>query len=418
MSRKNAIILIVVFILLIGGGLLFFYFSSTNKTPVTQQQQQTTTQGNPFGTTPQNNNTNINTSTTSNNQTGGVTSNKVLAKLIKLFNSPTSGSVFFTNKGNQGVIRFVDRSNGNTYEYIPEMQTGEPKRLTNTTIPKIQEAIWSNTGDNLIYRYLDNETDNIVSFLAKLKISTSSIGVSGEVTGTFLSSNLKQIAINPRGDKIFSLIDKSDKSGTYGFTSSITNTDKKQIFDSPVSYWNISWPKESVITLTNKPSYTSAGFLYFFNPQTYSMDRILGDITGLSTVTNNNANLVAFSLSTNNSLTLDVYDVTNRIAKNYRLPTLADKCVWGNKNSSVLYCAIPENITPDKYPDAWYQGTESFKDGLWMIDTSKGVMTELYRLGLTENVDIDAMDLKISPDDQYITFVNKNDLSLWMITIQ
>jgi len=184
-----------------------------------------------------------------------------------------------------------------------------------------------------------------------------------------------------------------------------------------MSYWNISWPKENIITFTTKPNYTDPGLLYFFNTQTYSMNRVLGNIVGLSTLVNKDANLVAYSYNINNSFYLDIYDVISKISKNIKFKTLADKCVWGNNNTKILYCAIPKTITPDNYPDTWYQGLESFSDDIWKIDTETGGVS--YLAGSDESgVDMDMFDLKISLDDKYIAFSNKKDLSLWLLQIK
>jgi len=414
MSRKKSILIILAFIILVIAGLLFFYFSSNNTNNSTNTTQNNT---NPFGNNSVTNTTNTNIKTARNNQSTSTIKN--LAELIQLYRNPTSGSVFFVNKSNQNILRFIDRAVGNVYEYMPESQTGEPQRITNTTIPKIQETVWSNTGNDLVFRYLDNDTDNINSFSAKIKTSSTSIATNSfaEITGLFLSSNIKQLSINQKGDKIFELVDKSDKSGTYGFITNLDGSSKKTVFDSPISYWNISWPKENVIAITTKPNYKDSGLLYFFNPQTYSMDRILGDIDGMSTLVNKDANLVAYSYSADNIFYLDVYDVINRISKGLKIGTLADKCVWGNNNTKILYCAIPQSINTDNYPDAWYQGLESFNDDIWKIDTETGNITQIYQIGSNENANIDAFDLKISNDDQYLAFTNKNDLSLWLLKI-
>ena len=430
MSKKTPILIIFTLIILIIGGLVFFYFSSNNtKKNITD----TITKANPFGNT--SGNKTFATSTKKipeeNNQFANTTEN--LAKLIQLYKNPISGAVFFVNKNKQNVLRFTDRAVGNIYEYMPETQTGEVQRLTNTTIPKIQETVWSNLGDNLILRYLDENTDNIISFSTKIKNNSTSspqenstsspqenysspIDSFQELTGFFLSPNLKSLVINPKGDKIFGLIDKSDKSGTYGFTTKLDGSGKKTIFESSISYWNISWPKENIIALTTKPNYKDTGLLYFFNTQTYSMDRILGNMVGLSTITNKEANLVAYSYSENNSFLLDIYDVVNKISENLKIPTLADKCVWGNKNAKILYCAIPKNIYPNNYPDVWYQGLISFKESIWKIDTETGAIEELYQT-VDENIGLDMFDLKISQDDEYLAFSDKNDLSLWLLKI-
>jgi hypothetical protein len=414
MSRRNSIIIIAIVGLLIIGGLIFMFSNSANKNAL----QNATSTGNLFGNTPGNKvpgSTNIQTNNPSgNNQPANTKAN--LAELIQLYKNPTSGSVFFVNKGAQNVLRFVDRANGNVYEYIPITQTGIATRITNTTIPKIQEVVWSNTGNSLIYRYLDDTTNAITSFSANIKTSTSSDSL-GNVTGSFLASNIKQLATNLTGNKLFGLVDKSDRSGTLGFTANTDGSGKKTVLDSPISYWNISWPKDNVITLTTKPNGSSNGLLFFFNPSTYSMDRILGNFPGMSTVTNNTASLVAYSYTIPNSFSLDVYDVANKISKGLKISTFADKCVWGNSNPRILYCAIPQAIFADTYPDAWYQGTKSFNDNIWKIDIDTGVTTEIYKTSSSANENIDGYNFEISADDQYLSFMNKNDLSLWLLKI-
>ena len=410
MSKRNSILIISAIAIIVIGGLLFFYFSSDDKTAT----QITTSTTNPFGGIPgdrevgQGPETGIVSDTTS--QTVGVD------RLTKLYRNPTSGSVFFVNKNNQNVLRFVDRAVGNIYEYILDIEGGGVQRVTNITIPKIQEVVWSNTGNDLILRYLEGDTDNISSFSAKLKSGTGSTDSLAELTGIFLSQNIKQLVINPLGDKVFGIFDKSDKSGTYGFIGNLTASDKKTIFESPISYFNISWPKENIISFTTKPNYKDEGLLYFFNTRDYSFDRVLGGIVGLSAVINKDADLVAYSYSVTGGFYLDIYDTVNKIGSGLRIPTLADKCVWGNKNAKVLYCSIPKTIPGDNYPDAWYQGLQSFSDDIWKINFETGEMYELYNISLNEG-DIDAFDLKISRDDKYLSFSNKNDLSLWLLRL-
>ncbi len=415
MSKKYSIIIIIIVILLLFVGLIFLLFSSNGNNNSTTVNTQTSSS--PFG-----NNSSNKTSTTTakiiNNQSASTTKN--LADLIQLYRNPTSGSTFFSNKNGQSILRFVDRAVGNIYEYVSETQTGEVTRITNTTIPKIQEAIWSSTGSNLIYRFLENDTDNINSFSSIIKISSSSIssGSQGEITGQFLQPNIKQVVISPKGDKVFGLLDKSDKSGSYGFIENIDGSNPKMIFDSQLLYWNISWPKDNIITFTTKPNYIDSGSLYFFNPQTYSMDKIFGGIIGLSTITNKDGSLLAYSHSLDKSFLLNIYDVKNRISSDLSVATLADKCVWGNTNSKVLYCAVPQDIPSDNYPDAWYQGLESFSDNIWKIDVQTGSVTEIYQIGSNESVSIDAFNLTISNNDKYLAFTNKNDLSLWLLQIK
>jgi len=415
MTKRNSIIIILLALAFIIGALLYFYFSIGNA-PIQNPQNITPAQGNIFGNSL--NTTNVTPATEEQNPVAGQVKN--LPKLLQIYKNPTSGSVFFTNKNNQNVLRFISRSNGNAYEYLPVSETGEPTRITNTTIPKIQETIWSSDGDNLILRYLDSDTDNIVSFSGKIAVAgtSSAPGSSGEITGSFLSPNIEQLVTNPKGDKSFGLFEKNGRSGSYGITYSFGDNSKKQIFDSPISLWNISWPKENTITFTTKPSSGYLGYLFFFDTQTGVMDRILGDVPGLSTLTNSDASLVAYSKSeADGSFSLRAYDVKSKTNKDFKMLTLSDKCVWGVKNADTLYCAIPKDIPAGSYPDDWYQGLTFFSDNIWMIDFKNDLIKQVYEIGSNENAKIDAINLKISNDDQYLTFSNKSDLSLWLLKI-
>ena len=417
MSKRNAIIIISAVILLIAGGLLLFYFHSASMETGSQPRAQSAT--NPFGTeptiTPSFGNGN-----TGNGQAGSAgTTGKNFGNLTELYSNPTSGSIFFENSSNQDDLEFIERANGNVYQYLPQVQNSESERLTNTTIPKVQEVVWSANTNDLVYRYLDNDTDTIDSFSGIITNATTT-GNLGQINGVFLNKNIAELVSDPKGDKIFSLFEKTDGSGSYGVMSNFDGTGQKQVFSSPASFWNISWPTNSTITFTTKPAYTDYGYLYFFNAQTGVFQKILGNMSGLSTLTNSDASLVAYSESQNNAFSLNVYNLKNKTTGNINMATLADKCVWGVQDNTILYCAVPQNIPPDNYPDAWYQGTESFSDNIWMIDTKSGATTEIYQnqTGTNENPAIDAMNLTVSPDDKYLAFQNKIDLSEWLLNLQ
>ena len=411
MSKRNLIITLIG--LGIVGGLTIWYFS-TNKT--TTETTGTTSTSSPFGSSSGNKFVNINETPKVTTETGiaGETSTKKIPVLVKVYESPVSNSVLFSNKTNEIILRFIDRAVGNVYEYIPASNT-KPIRLTKTTIAKVIDTVWSSKGDQAILRYLDNDTDKITSFSGKISPQGTSSEPT-ELTGSFLTSDISDSLINPAGSRIFSLQRKSSGGGSFGYTSIFDGTNKRQIFDSPITYWNISWPKENIITFTTKASSDYGGFLFFFNTQTESMETVLSNIVGLSTLTNNTADLIAYSQKQDDTFSLLIYDNKKKTVKNISLPTLAEKCVWGTNNSKILYCAIPTSVVSDTYPDAWYQGKVSFTDDIWKIDAEKEQVSLIYQIG-SGGTNIDATELKISPDDKYISFMNKKDLSMWLLNV-
>jgi len=416
MSKRASIITIFLVFILIVAGFLYFYFS-TNGTPTTNPTSPTDTNL-PFGNSPTETPSDTNTDTTGDTGQNTNTDNTIknTAQLKQIYDKPISGVVFTKTKDEKTPLRFIDRATGNAYEYIPNSDKEIATRITNTTIPKIQEAVWSPTGENLVLRYLD-DNNNISSFLGKIKLSTSTGDTIGEINGSFLPSNIKQLAINPAGTKIFEVIEKSDRSGSYGVMLSIDGSGKKEIFNSKLSHLNISWPKDNIIAFTTKPSSITSGFLFFFNTQTSSLEKILGNISGLSTLTNKDTSMVAYSKSQSGSFILDIYDVKKKESRGVQIPALADKCVWGIKDANILYCAVSKDVIADYYPDAWYQGTKTFSDDIWSINATTGATKLVYEINKERNTPMDVLDIKISSDDKYISLTDKNDLSLWILKI-
>ena len=79
----------------------------------------------------------------------------------------------------------------------------EETRVTNTTIPKIYEAIWGNNENSLLLRYLRDDGETIETFTSK--VIEGADGKEGSLLGTFLPSDIKSVAVSPKKDKIFYL---------------------------------------------------------------------------------------------------------------------------------------------------------------------------------------------------------------------
>lgn len=413
MSKKTLIIIILFVFILVFGWLLFNYFSnSDNKT---NTQTEVTTEF-PFGKTTTDNGGVVGETGNQNNTLENIFSNenesanKDYLKLKQIYSKPISGLNFNSNK-----IKFVDRSNGNIYEYNT-IKKEEVQRITNTTIAKVQGSSWSKTGDSIILKFIDDENNN--NFFSG-KIGTSTDGEVGEIKGNLLlTKNTIDSLMSPTGDKVFELIKKTDRNGSYGTLSSIVGENKKQVFDSPLFLFNIDWINENIITFATKPSYKDDGFLFFFDIKNNTFNKIIGSLKGLTTNTNKSTDLIAYSNSIKNSLSFDIYDTKTRENKKINIKTLSDKCVWSDNNPKHIYCAVPKIIPSADYPDEWYQGIVSFNDDFWMINTEEGTTKLIYEnIADSSGLTLDAFDLKLNSDDKYLAFTNKNDLSLWLLDL-
>ena len=145
------------------------------------------------------------------------------------------------------------------------------------------------------------------------------------------------------------------------------------------------------------------------------MQRILGDIPGLVTNVNPNTTLVAY---TDSNPTLSIFNIKSGNTVSTGLNTIANKCTWSPIQTTTLYCAVPQNIPEGNYPDAWYQGLVSFSDDIYQIDANTGQAIEIGNISQQAGQPIDAENLKVSPDGNFLIFTNKIDLSLWALQIQ
>ncbi len=413
MSKQTAIILILVVFLGALGALIYFYFSfNAFKPTVITPVQIDTGVYDPFGTI---------TSNTPVPATDAPIIDAIpqvvsINKLRQISTDPISGfSVIEDTKNQRTNVHYILRANGNIYEVYTNSL--EVKRLSVTTIPKVYESVWLPNGTNLIIRYLQDITNNIQTFSVKINPATTTLNeFEGGVDGNHLTENIATLSINPAGDKIFYLTNSLN--GATGYISKPDGLNKKVLFESPLIEWTVSWPKESTITFTTKPSAGVLGFLYFLNSQTGSFSRILGNINGLTTKTNDASTEVLYSDSIRNTPRIYLYNIKNGEGKLLPWNTLPEKCLWSNTDDKIVYCAVPNTFPMGDYPDAWYQGLVNFSDSIWSINTDTMSATLVYDINKESNNKIDAMNLQLDKNDNYLFFMNKTDLSFWSLKLK
>jgi DNA-binding beta-propeller fold protein YncE len=141
--------------------------------------------------------------------------------------------------------------------------------------------------------------------------------------------------------------------------------------------------------------------------KTGNFQKILGPVQGLTTLVSPDGKTVMLSQSNRSKITTGFYTVATGAYRNSDLVTMPEKCFWSS--NTVVTCGIPQTISSGVYPDDWYQGTKSFSDNLWSIDTSSGATTDI----LNPTQLFDMIHVRTSPDGNYAYFINKTDETLW-----
>jgi peptidoglycan hydrolase-like protein with peptidoglycan-binding domain len=297
-------------------------------------------------------------------------------------------------------IRFVERMNGHIYKMF--LDTKIKDKVSNSTIPNIYEASFSENANTVIYRYLSSEK-TINSFIATL----------GAVKGEFLPQDISDLSISQDKTKFFYLVENSN--GSVGNIGTFGSTEKTLIFSSPFTEWLSQWDNNGRIFLTTKPSYNVLGSMFLLNAANKTITKVFGGIDGLTTLVNKNGALVLYSTSTKTGPKLGIFDTNKHSTKDLDTYGLPEKCVWSNDNISV-YCAVPNTIVGSQYPDLWYQGLVSFDDYFVKINILTG-----DKITIANSVDgtpVDGTYLLLNNTEDLLFFTNKKDSTLWSLDIR
>ncbi|MBI2476338.1 MAG: hypothetical protein HYV67_03790 [Candidatus Taylorbacteria bacterium] len=410
MSKKTAAIIIIVFVLLIAGGFLAFYFYAN------QDQDNNIvgpeSRGNIFPTSPAAGGAQTQGGAAPSPQPPAESGTRAAPVLKELSERPSAGAVALAASSTV-LVRFVERGTGNVYEVGPA-RDGET-RLSNTTVPKIEEVLWHKDGRKVILRYAGDDGDSIKTYSASLAAKASG-EAEDSLQGAFLTENIRAVAANPDQNKLFYLL--QDAGGSTGIIAEFDGARKTQIFDSLLQEWLVAWPTPTTVALTSKPSAGVPGFLFLLNTRTGALTRAISGIKGLTARVSPTGSLVLYGESLPQGLSLKIYPFSNASLRETAVATLPEKCLWSKNDPGALYCSVPSYLPTGNYPDDWYKGLVAFSDDIWKIDSRTGAGELLAKLKDNTAKDIDGINLFMSPREDYLFFINKNDFHLWSLRIQ
>ncbi len=329
--------------------------------------------------------------------------------------SPTAGFIFTDDKKEGISVRYMEKESGHTYTAPLKVIT--KTRLTNTTIPRVREAVWLPGGERVIAQYLEESEETIKSFYGEVKPKITPLGVLSEGTleGKFLNDNLTELTSHPTLEKIFYLLEDNT---TEGIVAERDGSKATRVFSSIIREWLPQWVTTNTIFLTTKASGRSPGFLIALNTANGVETEILQNISGLTTNVSPKADKLLYGRSVANGVELYVYDIKSRVETKLPLASLPEKCAWDPSNTDVIFCGVPRRQPSGLYPDSWYKGLTTFEDGLWKINvkTSEASVVGNFR-SVTED-QFDIIKPSVSKDGGYVVFVNKHDYSLWSVKVK
>ena len=333
--------------------------------------------------------------------------------LRKITTFPVAGATAQKDENEKTIVKFIARENGHIFEVPTDSNSRE--RISNTTILRIWDTLWLSGGREFVARFIDEDETAVESFYAEI-IPEEERDNDNTLSGSFLQKNIEEIACSKDRNKIFYIVPNGD--GSIGIISNPDGSSKVQVFDSPISEWVAQWAEEDTIALTTKASSDVPGHLYFLDVETERLNNVLTSIDGLTTLVNSSANKVLFTHNDTGKLLLSVFDIKKNKVTDLPLWALTEKCIWSEKNSSIIYCGVSSFIPRGDDLDAWYKGLTSFSDSVWMIDIETQTATVLVDPTEKAGEEFDLIKPVLSPDEEYLLFINKRDSTLWQLKLK
>ena len=139
---------------------------------------------------------------------------------------------------------------------------------------------------------------------------------------------------------------------------------------------------------------------------------------GLTALPSPDGARVLYSGSSESGIETSIYSVKSGETETAAFKTLPEKCVWGRKDVTIIYCAVPREIPAGRYPDDLYLGKMSFADEIMKIDSVTGETETVASFDDVFREEMDIIELSLDTEEKILLFKNKNDLSLWALTLQ
>ncbi|MBU4284879.1 hypothetical protein KKF60_03305 [Patescibacteria group bacterium] len=297
------------------------------------------------------------------------------------------------------------RSNGNVWQ--SNFDGSNLSQTSTTILENLVKVIWSPDKNNVITIFQDN-LENISKYFYSYA-TQKALPLDKYINYIAWSPDSKKIAYQYQND----FTDNNNIS-----TANPDGTKYMTLLKTRMKNLIIEWPKGSDIFLREKPSGIAQSSLYSLNTLSKSFNNIMPNVYGLSIKWSYEGDKILYSKTNSKGGNIGIFiaDRNGINEKSANVSTLAEKCAW-SQDTRYIYCAVPKNIADAKVlPDDFYKGTFIGNDEFYKINIGTGEKTNiLEKENLIEAYD--AADLLLSPQENYLFFINKENGLLYSIKL-
>jgi len=301
-------------------------------------------------------------------------------------------------------VKYYLKSNGNVFE--SNFDGSDKIRISSNVLQNLLKVLWSQNKDKVIAIFEENG-------LIKKYFYDYNTGNS-----VLLDHDISYLSWSPEQDKI-----------AYQYYNPQTEDNNISIANSDGSEWNnifqtrmqnliVEWPNSSQISIRTRPSGLAQSVVYTIEIDSNNLQKIIENY-GLTALWSPTGDKLLFSEtnSQGKNLKLKIADLSNQAIKELNFVTLPEKCVWSQDNRT-LFCAVPKEISDSVVlPDDYYKKSIYFADEFWQISLETEEAVKIYILTDKDKITYDAIELLLSPSEDYLLFINRKNEFLYSLEL-
>ncbi|MDD2730856.1 MAG: hypothetical protein PHW33_01885 [Candidatus Portnoybacteria bacterium] len=308
-----------------------------------------------------------------------------------------------TLKADGQSVKFYSQTTGQVWQ--TSFDGLNPQIISSKTLSGLIKIIWSPDKEKVVSVVSENGT--IKKYFYNYATGQSSP----------LNSNIGFVAFSPDSKKIAYQYTDPQTGQSNISTSDPDGQNWKTVFKTRLANLVVEWPSKEKISIKSQPSGLSQGFLYSLNSETGEFANVLSGYLGLNAKWSPKADKILCSIVDQNAKNpkLLLTDSAGQQTSDLGLAGLVDKCVWAKDNRTV-FCALPQQISANAtWPDDYYKGLVLVNDDFYKINLETGKKTKIA--GSSIETGYDAQDLFLSPQEDYLFFVNRRDGLLYSLKL-
>ena len=323
-------------------------------------------------------------------------------KLRQLTTRPVIG--FHEFKIEEPEVRFMSYAEAGTgHIYQINLETGEETRLSNTTVPNAELAVFSPNGAYVVIRSgFGSGSDVILLELVP------------EGSGTIvpLTPPIVEFTFSDENELLYT---ETTRIGTEGKAMNLQTKISRALFTVPFQAVTMIWSTSSTTPHYAYPKAAARLYGYLYAIKNGTIVRLPASGGGL--VAEVNSKYAAYTKLEGTEPASYLYDSTTQKTSPSPILIEPSKCVFSPLDLNTLYCGHELTTYSYDFPDDWYRGTRSFSDRIWQVDLGVKSATQIVSPPQVAGRDIDLINMNIASDAKMLYFMNKNDNTLWLYEI-